>query len=140
MKKEEGFMTNLVKFYMLMLLHEGPMHGYDIIDELGNRLGKKPSAGQIYPLLKRFQNMGYVSQEIRHVGKKKRKVYKITRKGRNFASGLLNKFSDILDVAVRQKITKCSHCGCEIYRGEYRQKIRGRILNFCCASCAKSFR
>lgn len=125
---------------MLMLLHEEPRHGYDLIDELGRRLGKKPSAGQVYPLLKRFQKLGYVSQETGHIGRKKKKVYRLTNRGKVFASSLLNRFSDILDVAVKQRTTKCAHCACEIYRGAHRQKIRSRILTFCCVSCAKSFR
>jgi DNA-binding PadR family transcriptional regulator len=136
MKREEAFITNLTKFYTLILLYEEPRHGYDIIEEIGKKIGRKPSAGQVYPLLKRFQKIGYVSQETKSIGRKK--TYRLTSAGKKFAISLLNKFSDILDVAVRQKTKKCAHCSCEIYKNGYKDAVNGLI--FCCASCAESFK
>ena len=138
MKKEESFMTNLTKFYILAVLRENPRHGYEIIDELGKRTGKKPSAGQIYPLLRNMQKLGYVTVSSQNVGKKKRKIYKLTAEGKSFSTGLLNKFSNIMDAAIRQKVKKCAHCECEIYSGGHKEKVSGRMLNFCCISCLQS--
>ena len=72
MKKEESFMTNLTKVYILTVLRENPRHGYEIIDELGQRTGKKPSAGQIYPLFRKMQKLGHVTVSCQNIGKKKR--------------------------------------------------------------------
>jgi DNA-binding PadR family transcriptional regulator len=138
-KKKEGFITNLMKMYTLVLLRESPKHGYDIMHELGRRLGKKPSAGQVYPLLRQMQKLGYVRQEAKYLGRRKRKVYRITPKGRQFSADMLKKFSDILDVAVRQKVVKCAHCGCEVYSGAHREKVGSRNMLFCCGSCAHAF-
>lgn len=140
MHREEGFVASLTKFYILTMLRENPRHGYEIIDDLGKRLGKKPSAGQVYPLLKKFQKAGYVTQEIMRVGRKKRKVYKLTTQGKRLSIDLLNKFSDILNTIVEQNITVCAHCKCEIYRGTYKERKKGKSLNFCCKSCAASYR
>ncbi len=42
----EPKITNLVKFYTILLLSDGPKHGYEIIRHLGEKLGKKASPGQ----------------------------------------------------------------------------------------------
>ena len=139
MKKDESFMTNLTKFYILTILREKERHGYEIIEELGKRTGKKPSAGQIYPLLGKMQKLKYVTVSSQNVGKKKRKVYKLTPDGKAFSTGLLNKFSNIMDAAIKQKVKKCAHCECEIYSGGHKEKVSGKIMNFCCASCAKAY-
>src|SRR3989338_1572588 len=115
MRKEESFMTNMTKFCILAMLREKERHGYEIIEELGKRVGKRPSAGQIYPLLRKMQKLGYVTVSSQSVGKKKRKVYKLTADGKTFSTGLLNKFSNIMDAAIKQKVKKCAHCECEIY-------------------------
>jgi len=139
MKKEENFLTNMTKFCILAMLREKERHGYEIIEELGKRVGKKPSAGQIYPLLRKMQKLGYATVSSQNVGKKKRKVYKLTADGKKFSTGLLNKFSDIMDAAIKQKVKKCAHCRCEIYSGGYKERVSGKMMNFCCTSCAKAF-
>mgnify|MGYP001595282726 CR=1 FL=1 len=64
MKTEESYMTNLTKLYILVLLHESPRHGYELMEELGKRTGKKPSAGQIYPLLKKLRIANLKSKKV----------------------------------------------------------------------------
>lgn len=139
MKAEEGYMTNLTKFYIVVLLHERPRHGYEIIDEIGKRIGKKPSAGQIYPLLKKLQKLGYVKMGVEKIGKKRKNVYKLTKEGKNFSSDIISRFSRTISSAIEKSIESCAHCGCEIYRGGFRQKIKGEIFIFCCKSCASVY-
>lgn len=140
MKTEEGYATNLTKFYIISLLHEKPRHGYEIMEELGRRVGKKPSAGQIYPLLRKMQRRGYVRVMIKYVGGKRRKIYALTSSGKNLSSEIFNRFSDLIDVAVGRKVKACSHCGCQIYKGGYKEKIKGKYVLFCCRHCARSYR
>ena len=140
MKTEESYMTNLTKLYILVLLHESPRHGYELMEELGKRTGKKPSAGQIYPLLKKLQKKNYLRLGVKKSGKKTRKVYSLTLKGKKSLVHLLAKFSGILNTIIEEKLTVCAHCKCEIYRGSYKQKFGGKILNFCCKSCAHSYK
>jgi len=133
-------LTNLTKFYTLMLLNEEPRHGYEIIEELGKKLGKKPSPGQIYPLLKKFRKSKLISQKIVKVGEKRRKVYTLTAEGRTAADRMLANFSDIVSAILEPKLTKCAHCGCKVYEGGHRERIGGKLLMFCCVHCAGSYK
>jgi len=69
-----------LRLYLLSLLGERPMHGYDLIQELGDRFGGTyiPSAGTIYPRLAKLQADGLISNEAD--GRKT--VYTITDAGR----------------------------------------------------------
>ena len=132
MKKEEGFGTNLTKFYIIALLHEKPRYGYEIIDEMGKSLGKKPSPGQVYPLLRKLRQKGYVKVAV----KSKRKTYYLKPKGRIFSKKMIEHFSSLVKIAIRHHLRKCAHCDCEIYAGAVNS--RGRW--FCCRNCARSYR
>jgi len=71
-----------VKFALLELLQERPMHGYEMMKALEERSGGfyTPSAGTIYPTLQMLEDRGLVTfQELE--GKK---VYSITDEGKAF--------------------------------------------------------
>ena len=72
---------------MLALLAEGPKHGYQIIQELGERSGGQwaPSPGSIYPILHRLAGAGVV--EAREV-EDGRRVFTLTAKGKVVAEHL----------------------------------------------------
>lgn len=69
-----------LRLYLLSLLGERPMHGYELIQELGDRFGGTyiPSAGTIYPRLAKLQAEGLIANEAD--GRKT--VYTITDAGR----------------------------------------------------------
>jgi DNA-binding PadR family transcriptional regulator len=69
-----------LRLYLLGLLDERPMHGYELIQELGDRFGGTyiPSAGTIYPRLAKLQAEGLIANEAD--GRKT--VYTITDAGR----------------------------------------------------------
>lgn len=69
-----------LRLYLLGLLGERPMHGYELIQELGDRFGGtySPSAGTIYPRLSKLRAEGLISR--RADGRKT--VYTITDAGR----------------------------------------------------------
>lgn len=140
MGAERESFTNLTKFYTLQLLNEAPRHGYEIIEELGKKLGKRPSSGQIYPLLKNFKKSGLVKQNIIKVGERQKKVYTLTEEGRAAAARMVKSFSAIVSAILEPKLTKCAHCGCKVYEGGHREKIGGRLLVFCCVHCAGSYK
>lgn len=69
-----------IKFALLELLQERPMHGYEMMKALEEKSGGfyKPSAGSIYPTLQMLEDRGFVtSSEVE--GKK---IYNITDTGR----------------------------------------------------------
>ena len=140
MKAEESSMTNLTKFYLLCLLQKKKMHGYEIMEELGRITGKKPSAGQIYPLLKTMQKKKYIKMEIRKDGRRISKIYSLTPSGKKLSLHLMKRFSELIDIAISSSLTKCSHCSCQIYKGGYRERIKGKTYAFCCVNCARSYK
>jgi DNA-binding PadR family transcriptional regulator len=69
-----------LRLYLLSLLAERPMHGYELIQELGDRFGGTyiPSAGTIYPRLGKLEEDRLVTKSAD--GRKT--VYEITDAGR----------------------------------------------------------
>jgi len=69
-----------VRAAVLALLAEKPMHGYQIIQEIGTRSGGawKPSPGSVYPTLQLLADEGLISAEESDG----RKTYSLTDAGR----------------------------------------------------------
>ena len=67
-----------LKYAILAILKDGPRHGYDIMLEMEQRRGMRPSPGSIYPALQFLEEGEYVTGAERD-GKR---VYTITDKGR----------------------------------------------------------
>jgi DNA-binding PadR family transcriptional regulator len=55
-----------LRLYLLVLLLDGPRHGYELITELTRRFGGtyRPSAGTIYPRLTRLEEEGLVRRSV----------------------------------------------------------------------------
>lgn len=71
-----------IKFALLKLLLEGPMHGYEMMKKLEEKTEGfyVPSPGSIYPTLQLLEDQGYVTVEKRE----EKKLYCITDAGRNY--------------------------------------------------------
>lgn len=80
-----------LKFVILRLLRDKPMHGYEVMRALEEDSGGwyKASAGSVYPTLQMLEDQGYIVAKEAD-GKK---VYSITDAGRTY----LNDNSDVLD-------------------------------------------
>lgn len=81
-----------MKFALLQLLQERPMHGYEMMKALEEKSGGfyTPSPGSIYPTLQMLEDRGFVtSKEVE--GKK---VYSITDTGRSLLSEKQNDQAD----------------------------------------------
>ena len=98
MKTEEPIITNPTKLYVLLMLHERDMHGYDIIEEFMLRLKKVLSPGQIYPLLKSMMENGLVEFYEEFQGKRKRKVYRLTGAGKELCEDAVEKLKELFEV------------------------------------------
>jgi PadR family transcriptional regulator PadR len=140
MVSERGAITNLGKFYTLILLSEGPKHGYELMDALEKKIGKKPSAGQIYPMLKKLEKSGVIIHETQKIGEKEKKVYRLTATGKKTYSRIVSRFSDLISTILEPRLTRCWHCGCKIYEGAYTEEIEGEKLMFCCVHCAQAYK
>ena len=75
---------SLSKFFILCVLHERPMHGYDIATavERSTNGSCSPTEGTIYPVLREFEEGGYLTVEAKVVSGRERKVYTLTNRGR----------------------------------------------------------
>lgn len=69
-----------LRLYLLYVLDERPMHGYEIIQALSDRFGGTyvPSAGTIYPRLAKLEAEGLVTKQ----SDGRKTVYAITESGR----------------------------------------------------------
>jgi PadR family transcriptional regulator, regulatory protein PadR len=130
--------SSMTKYFILAALKKKEMHGYELIMELEKISGHKPSASQIYPVLKKMNSRGYVTSLIKMEGKKKLKVYSITASGRQLFSVISKRFDSIIAAALKEKIKICAHCGCEMLSGAVSKRIGGKLAYFCCNSCMAS--
>lgn len=135
---DEIKVTNLVKFYSLCLLFEGPKHGYELIKTISERLSKNVSAGQIYPFLSKLEKTGVVKSGSR--GERDKVAYSLTPQGKIFCREMLHKFGGLIELAIEPSLSKCAHCGCEVFKGGYKEKIGGKEIAFCCKFCAGSWK
>jgi DNA-binding PadR family transcriptional regulator len=71
-----------LKFVILRLVSEEPMHGYQVMQALEEEAGPwyKPSPGSVYPTLQMLEDEGLVKSEAQG-GKK---VYEITEEGKAY--------------------------------------------------------
>jgi PadR family transcriptional regulator, regulatory protein PadR len=82
---------SLSKFFVLSVLHQRPMHGYDILQAVNKTTGGccAPTEGTVYPMLNEFEAGGYLTSHAETVQGRTRKVYTLTRKGRKaFQTGV----------------------------------------------------
>lgn len=89
--RRQWFGSGDMKYVILKLLNEKPMHGYEVMKALEERLHGcySPSPGTVYPTLQWLEDEGLVkSRDVE--GKK---VYEITDAGRKF----LREHRDIID-------------------------------------------
>jgi len=90
--------TNVLELAVLGLLHDSPMHGYELRKRLNVMLGsfRAFSYGSLYPCLKALQTRGWISssdddQAAAHAlsGKRARIVYQLTGEGKDHFQSLL---------------------------------------------------
>jgi DNA-binding PadR family transcriptional regulator len=75
---------SLSKFFVLCVLHEKPMHGYEVVQAV-ERTTKgccSPTEGTVYPMLNEFEAGGYLTSHGEVVQGRERKVYTLTERGR----------------------------------------------------------
>ncbi|MBS3165133.1 PadR family transcriptional regulator [Candidatus Woesearchaeota archaeon] len=129
---------SMVKFYTLCLLKEGPKHGYDLLTQLKVKLDSGISTSQVYPFLASLEKHGYIA--VKRTGQRGKKVYRLTAEGQLFVNGFLQRFGDLVHLALEPKLRSCTHCGCKLLEGGVQERMGGRKLTFCCHHCAGSFR
>ena len=94
-RRQQWFGSGDMKYVVLKLLREKPMHGYEVMKALEDQTHGwyKPSPGTVYPTLQWLEDEGLVVCEERD-GKK---VYAITDSGRDFLEENKSSVEDIFD-------------------------------------------
>ena len=95
--------ADVLELAVLGLLHEGPMHGYELRKRLNSRLGvfRALSYGTLYPALKLLQSRGWVREQgpppgldgvpgSALSGKRARIVYELTADGKEHFQSLVS--------------------------------------------------
>ncbi len=133
--------SDFSRVYILTILHEGPVHGYEIISKFKRVIGKDVSPSLVYPFLKQLEQKGLVTYALKPVGAKKRKIFELTAEGKEFSEQLFKRFSELISVALEPSLEVCAHCGCKVLEGSgYTERIKDRKLTFCCIHCAASYK
>ena len=142
-EKTEGIdalVSDFSRFYILTILYERPAHGYQILRRFKKRVKKEVSPSLVYPFLQQLEEKGLVQHTVKTVGEKEKKVFELTRKGRDLCTGLFKRFAQLVSIAIEPSLDVCAHCGCKVYEGGYREIIDGKELTFCCMHCARSYK
>jgi|GEM_PF-425634 DNA-binding PadR family transcriptional regulator len=140
MNASNNYVLDFTRFYALMILYEGPAHGYKILREFKKRLGKDVSPSLVYPFLQLLEQKGLVKHEVKPVGDKERKIYELTEEGRKLCVDLFKRFSNLISTAIEPSLNICANCGCKVYEGGYKEAVNGKELTFCCKHCAASYK
>ena len=84
----------LLEFAVLGLLHDGPLHGYELRKRLTTALGifRALSYGSLYPALRRLVDVGWIhetQEPSTGTGKRPRITYELTADGKEHFQGLV---------------------------------------------------
>jgi DNA-binding PadR family transcriptional regulator len=88
-----------VEILILAHLTRQPAHGYEIKRSVEQTLGETypVNNNQLYPALRRFEEMGAITREVvRQMGKPDRHLYRMTDRGEEVLQGLLRDFPPAL--------------------------------------------
>ncbi len=104
---------SLSKFFILCVLHDKPMHGYDVARAVERTTNGccSPTEGTIYPVLREFEEGGYVTAEAEVVSGRERKVYTITDKGRAAFKVAVDAWMDVTRCLIASEKVACGEAG-----------------------------
>ena len=78
-------MKGHVDLLVLATLSQGPLHGYGLVEKLRDvsEGAFDLAEGTVYPALYRLESAGLLSSSWSHVSGRRRRVYRLTRRGRS---------------------------------------------------------
>lgn len=136
----EDVALGMIRSSIVLLLSEKPVHGYAIMKEVEERIGKPVNPGLLYPFLKQLEESGFVKPTRKPVGQRPKKVYELTDSGKELAARIYKRIASMVSMAIEPNLSVCFHCGCKIYEGGFRETVSDRERIFCCVHCAQAFK
>ena len=100
-----------LRLLVLRILSEKPLHGYALMKEIGRLLGREPSPGTLYPLLKEMLREGLVEARVSGIGGRVVKTYYITEKGRQLLSSERSEAEDFMKLLDGIRIAEAEGLG-----------------------------
>lgn len=88
---------SLSKFFVLCVLQRDELHGYEIAKQVETctKGSCSPTQGAIYPVLKEFEQGGYLTSRAELVNGRQRKLYSVTDKGRRAFSQAASAWQEV---------------------------------------------
>ncbi|UCG45744.1 MAG: helix-turn-helix transcriptional regulator [Candidatus Bathyarchaeota archaeon] len=136
----EDVAFDMIRSSIVLVLSEKPLHGYGIMKEVENRIGKPVNPSLLYPFLKQLEKNDLVRSTKKPVGQKPKNIYELTTTGRELAVRIYKRIASMVSLAIEPNLSICFHCSCKIYEGGYREVIGERELVFCCVHCAQAYK
>lgn len=96
------FFGGFVRLHILYHADKEPICGVEMIEEL-ERHGYQLSPGTLYPILHQLHEAGYVSCEEAVVGGKRRKNYRITKRGHRLLTEARTKLRELFSEVVQDR-------------------------------------
>jgi PadR family transcriptional regulator PadR len=124
----KGMKIGAVSFWLLLLLSERPMYGYEIIRELEKRFSGywKPKTGTIYPALEKLEKGDLITSSIDFRGKAlDRKHYALSEKGQEELSKTMVYWTKMTEILENYRET---HEAIYRYKGALKKKDIGEFL------------
>ena len=99
----------LLSFYILLALHDGPAHGWDVIKRIREITDGKsdPSSGSLYLAMVRLEQQGYLAEASRPAGAAddpRRRYYKLTPSGRAVTRAEASRLEHLVDQAKQRRV------------------------------------
>jgi PadR family transcriptional regulator, regulatory protein PadR len=133
-----GMKIGAVSLWLLLLLSERPMYGYELIRELEKRFSGywKPKTGTIYPALEKLESGGLVTSQVefREEPKPDRKHYALTEKGHAELSQTMVYWTKMTEILENYRET---HESIFRFKAEMDRKQVGHLLSDLGNSLAK---
>ncbi|MGD6809078.1 MAG: PadR family transcriptional regulator [Candidatus Bathyarchaeia archaeon] len=95
-----AFQRGLDKPLILWLISKGPVHGYEINNEVKRLTGRRLKPATLYPLLNKLEDDGFLASELTEKGRRKLRCYRLTEKGKK----CLAKMSEFFKLPLRRII------------------------------------
>lgn len=101
---------SLSKFFILCVLHQKPMHGYEVARAVERTTNGccSPTEGTIYPVLREFEEGGYLTSAAEIVSGRERKVYTVTDKGREAFRVAVDAWMDVTRCLIDSENVACA--------------------------------
>ena len=131
---------DIIRSSIVLLLSEKPLHGYGIMKEVEDRIGRPVNPSLLYPFLRQLEENSLVTSSRRPVGRKPKKIYELTPTGRELATRIYKRIASMVSLAIKPNLSVCFHCGCKIYEGGYKEIIHRKERIFCCSHCAQAYK